>query len=51
MNFLIKKIKIEWLKIFLRKNSPKNSQIMFQICVHDQEVQGKELVLYFENIF
>jgi hypothetical protein len=27
-------------KLPLGKNSQKNDQIMFQICVHDQKVQG-----------
>jgi hypothetical protein len=32
-------------KLPLEKHSQENSQIMFQICVHDRKVQGKELVL------
>jgi hypothetical protein len=33
-------------KLTLKKNSQKNCQIMFQICVLDQNVQRKEQTLY-----
>jgi len=32
-------------KLPYEKNSQENSQIMFQVCVLNQKVQGKELTL------
>jgi hypothetical protein len=34
-------------KLPLKHHSQINSQIMFQICVHDQKVQTKEPMLHF----
>jgi hypothetical protein len=36
-------------KLPLGKNSQKNDQIMFQICVHDQKVQGMTFQKRFLN--
>jgi hypothetical protein len=45
-------LKIEWFPNYqARKNSQKNSQIMFQICVINQKVQEKEPTLHSWNLF
>jgi hypothetical protein len=39
------------LKLLLRKHSQENLQIMFQICVLKQKVQGKEINIMFLKLF